>query len=143
LKEHDKRAAIDFTKLPNIEQMVWNFKKQDKGLNSLQKVSRFDLWRYNPKEKSYLGLELPPNIEHLDVNWANPPTLDGMQVFPELKEIQFHYCRNLTTIEALEKIAPNLEKIVVSRCKNMADFESIHNIKSLKYAFINNERVIS
>jgi len=139
----DKRAPIDFSMFSELEHMVWNYTKKDKGLTELLKVKNFDLWRYNPKTKSYDGLCLPPNIEKLDVNWANPSTLEGLQCLPRLREIQFHYCRNLTTLKGLEVIAPNLEKLVVTRCKNMTDIDVLNELKNIKYAYINNERIIS
>src|SRR3990167_5255349 len=72
---HEKRAGIDFSLLPEIEQMVWHYTKTDKNLESLKKVKSFDLWHYNPKNKSYEGLALPSSMEKLDVNWANPSSL--------------------------------------------------------------------
>jgi len=100
--------------------MVWHYTKKDKELTGLLNLNNFDLWRYNPKTKRYDDLCLSPNAEKLDVNRANPSTLEGLEV-----------------------IAPNLDKIAVTWCKNMTDIDVLDELKNINSAYVNNERIIS
>ena len=133
---HEKRAAIDFSKLPALERVVWHPRKNDSGVEHLSRLRRLDLWRYKPKEKSYGELALPESLERLEINWSNPIQLKGFPELPNLKELQFHYCRNLVSIDGIAEFAPNLKKLIVTRCANLADYASVGDL-SLDHLYIN------
>ena len=53
-----------------------------------------------------------------------------------LDELQFHYCRNLRTLNGLAKIAPNLKRLVITRCANLESFGEAIEMK-LAHLYIN------
>jgi hypothetical protein len=78
-------------------------------------------------------------IEHLEISWANPISLEGLPVMPHLKELQFAYCK-LESLENLDIIAPNLERLVIQNCKKLGRLEDqpiIKKLSKLSFAFIN------
>ena len=133
---HEKRVAIDFSQFPELEEVVWHPRGKDCGLEQLLKLRNLDLWRFKPKEKSYKALRLPQGVEKLEVNWSNPADLDGFPYLPRLRELQFHYCRNLASIDRIAEFAPNLRKLVVTRCANLVEFESVHDL-GLEHLYVN------
>ncbi|MCG7977580.1 MAG: hypothetical protein N0E58_05510 [Candidatus Thiodiazotropha endolucinida] len=132
----EKRPKIDFSQLPKLETVVWHPIRNDGGIESLSKLIRLDLWRFKSKNKSYTDLKLPENIEKLDLNWCNPTSLDELPIMNNLKELQIHYCRNLESINAINKIAPNLKRLVVTRSANLEKYQSIQE-KEWEHLYIN------
>jgi len=51
-----------------------------------------------------------------------------MPYLPKLTELQIHYCRNLESVNAITKFAPNLKRLVVTRSANLTHYEAINDI---------------
>jgi hypothetical protein len=134
---HDQKPGIDFSKFPLLKQVVWTYNPRDHGLKELQHLDQVDLWRFNPKSKSFVDSGIPSQLRRLDINWANPASLDGIPHMPNCKEIQIHFCRNLRSLEGLDEIAPNLEKLVIASSKNCTETRAVQNLQKLKHVFIN------
>lgn len=132
----DKRPSIDFSKFLDLEYACWTPVKNDSGMNELNKLKHIDLWKFKPKDKSFASLHLPESLLKIEVNWSNPIDLEAFPVLPHLKEVQFHYCRNLKSIRKIRDFAPNLEKLVITRCPNLEDYESVCDL-SLSHLYIN------
>ncbi len=132
----EKRPAIDFSRLPKLEKAVWHPIRKDQGLESLSKLKQLDVWRYKSKGKSYADLQLPENIEKLELNWCNPTSLDQMKEMPNLKELQIHYCRNLESIDSISIVAPNLKRLVITRCANLEHYSVIQDF-DFEHLYIN------
>jgi hypothetical protein len=133
---HEKRAPIDFSRFPDLEGVVWHPRTMDRGVETLLNLRHLDLWRFKSREKSYRALQLPPALEKLEINWSNPKDLKGFPVLPNLLELQFHYCRNLVSIDRIADFAPNLERLIVTRCANLTDYESAQDLE-LDHLYIN------
>ena len=133
---HERRAPIDFSRFPALDRMVWQPRAKDSGVEHLRSLSQLDLWRFKPKSKSYEDLHLPQSLEKLDVNWSNPTDLTGFPTLPNLRELQFHYCRNLMSLEGIADFAPNLRKLIVTRCPNLVAYESVYGL-DLAHLYIN------
>jgi hypothetical protein len=133
---HEKRAPIDFSRFSNLERIVWQPRIKDSGVEQLSNLRHLDLWRFKSKGKSFRELQLPSALEKLEINWSNPTDLEGFPKLPNLRELQFHYCRNLVSIDRIADFAPNLERLIVTRCANLADYESAQDL-DLEHLYIN------
>lgn len=111
-----KRPAIDFSRLEKLESVVWNYKAKDSGMSTHQSLRKIAVWRYQPRHKSFEGLDLPPKTTRLEFNWASPSSLSGLPVLPRLTHVEFHRCRNLANFEELPRIAPNLKTLLIDAC---------------------------
>ena len=133
---HERRASIDFSRFPALHSMVWHPRTKDSGVEYLRCLSQLHLWRFKPKSKSYESLQLPQSIEKLEVNWSSPSDLQGFPTLPNLRELQFHYCRNLVSLDGIADFAPNLRKLIVTRCPNLVSYASVNDL-ALEHLYIN------
>ena len=131
---HPKRPPVDFSRFPALETLVWIHEPRDQGLESAPSIRKLDLWHYKPRGKHFAGLALPPNLGELQINWANPGTLDGLPTLPELRRLEMHRCRNLATLDELPRIAPNLETLIVTTSGRLTDYTALAALPNLKLA---------
>lgn len=129
-----KRPGIDFSRFPSLETMVWVHEPRDHGVEGALSVRSLDLWHYKPRTKHFGGLALPPNLEELSLNWANPATLAGMPALPRLRKLEIHRCRNLTTLDELPRIAPGLEELIVTTSGRLQDCTALAAMPGLRVA---------
>ena len=141
---HPKRPAIDFSRLQSLRRLVWMYKPSDTGLSSLQ-LDRLDIWRFAPKSKSFSGLQLPDTLEELQINWANPSTLEGLPTIPGLRRLEIHRCRNLESLAIIPRLFPDLEHLVVAACGRVRSGEGERlaaSVPSLKHAYVEDKKVV-
>jgi Leucine-rich repeat (LRR) protein len=131
-----KRPAIDFSYFTGLRDMVWQPIKHDAGVEKLKKLERLDVWRYKTKDMSFTELQLPQSLQKLEFNWCNQDSVSTLPALPNLEELQFHYCRNLRSLNGLMASAPNLKKLVVTRCANLESFEEALSM-DLEHVYIN------
>lgn len=136
-----KRPGIDFKRLPKLETVIWTYNTKDKNLETLQSIKNFYLWHFNPSAKSFRSLQAPGVVKKLEINWANPTSLEGLPGLPNLEEAEFHLCRNLRSLEGLEDIAPKLKRIVVTRCKRLENLKALDRLKHLKEVFVDHQQL--
>jgi len=117
---HERRPGLDFAHFPELETVVWFHNPKDKGLAALPRLTKLHVWHYKPKEKSFAGLGLPTSLERLEFTWANPHTLEGLPLLPNLRRLELHHCRNLLSLDGLAGIAPGLRELVVTSCNKLA-----------------------
>lgn len=133
---HEKRPAIDFSKFPRLQKIVWYPVRNDSGFEKLSELRELDIWRFKTKDRLYDGIELPVGLKRLDLNWCNPTSLKGLPLLLDLEELQIHYCRNLESIASITECAPNLKRLVITRCANLSDFKVVQDYE-LERLFIN------
>ena len=134
---HPKRPGIDFSRLATLEQLVWDYNKKDTGVEALKRLKLFHIWHYNPKKKTFDSIVVPKSVTELQINWANPRSLDGLPVMPKLKRLEIARCRNLETLAALPQIAPRLDFLFVEACGRVSDGKTVvKKLSKLNNAFV-------
>ncbi len=136
---HDKRPPVDFSRLPSLKRVVWKHKASDVGIRSLSGLELLHVWSYAPRSKSFADLELPSGLTELQINWANPKTLDGMISVPGLRRLEIARCRNLETLDAIPALFPDLEHLVVTACGRIQSGEGervVARLPNLRHAFV-------
>lgn len=131
---HPKRPPVDFSRFPALESVVWIHKPKDHGLQSARSVRELYLWHFKPRSKHFAGLELPPNLEMLEISWANPDTLAGLPALPELRRLEIHRCRNLASLDELPRIAPKLQRLVVTTSGRLTGYAALAALPDLRVA---------
>ena len=131
---HPKRPPVDFSRFPALEHVVWVHEPRDRGLAEAASVRQLALWHFKPRSKHFEGLELPPQLESLEINWANPSTLAGLCELPRLRSLEIHRCRNLGSLEELPRIAPNLERLIITTSGRLTDHAAVAALPRLRLA---------
>jgi hypothetical protein len=134
---HPKRPPIAFERLGTLESLVWNPLRGDSGVESLPLLRMLHVWHYNPRHKSFGGLDIARGVEELSLNWCNPPSLDGLAALPNLRRLSIARCRNLRSLAILPDVAPRLEWLVVTASGPVRDGEAVcKHLPSLRHAFV-------
>jgi hypothetical protein len=143
---HPKRPAVDFSKLPKLRRVVWEYKRQDSGMGSLEGLEALHSWRYRDASKTFRNLVLPRNLVELEINWANVETLDGLPSLPNLRHLEIHRCRNLRSLGSIDKLFPELEHLVVAACGRVEDQEGpriVRQLSRLKHAYVKDQLLLT
>jgi len=109
-----------------------DLKSKVKNLNSLTKVKDIRLFHYTVKEKDLTGLGNLKQLESLYISMSNIESLKGIEEFERLKNIEFHYLRNLTHIKEVANLSGVLEFLTFGNAKKIIDFESVTALEKLK-----------
>lgn len=133
---HPKRPPIDFSRLQRLRDAVWEPVAGDSGIDRLTRLRRLDIWRYKSGSKNFAELSLPASLRKLEFNWCNQESVAALQALPKLEELQFHYCRNLRSLDGLAKSMPGLKKLVVTRCANLEGIDEVLQMP-LEHLYIN------
>ena len=142
---HPRRPAVDFSRLPALKRIVVELRTNDQGLETLSELEMLHLWHFKPKSKSFHGLLLPPNLVELQINWANPKSLEGIPVLPGIRHLELHRCRNLASIAELPELFPNLEHLVVAACGGLDPAQAsdlCSRLPYLKHVFVQGVKVV-
>ena len=131
---HPKRPPVDFSRFPALEQLVWIHEPRDRGLADAASVRNLTLWYFKPRSKHFAELALPPLLDSLEINWANPDTLAGLRELPRLRNLEIHRCRNLTSLDDLPRIAPNLERLIITASGRLTDHAALAALPRLRLA---------
>jgi hypothetical protein len=142
---HPRRPAVDFSRLPTLKRIVIEPRTKDRGLEALSLLEMLHLWHYAPKSKTFHGLPVPSRLVELQVNWANPKSLQGLPLLPCLKRFEIHRCRNLESISDLPELFPHLEHLVVTACGRVDPAQASRlrsQLPRLKHAFVQGVKVV-
>lgn len=132
---HPKRPGIDFGRLSGLDYAFCHWNPRDVGLAE-SSVRTFHLWHYNPRGKTFEGLEVPLGATELQVVWANPADLAGLPRLERLTMLQLHRCRNLTDLSLLPRIAPNLRELRITTSARAEPTTGIADHPTLQTALI-------
>ena len=72
-----KRPGIDFSRFRRITFVINHWLKQDTGI-AKSAISKYNLWHFKPRSKSFADVEIPLGVKRLALYWANPANLDGL-----------------------------------------------------------------
>jgi hypothetical protein len=139
-----KRPPLDFSRIQNLQTAVVTPQKKDSGLEDLAHLETLHVWHFRPKEKSFCSLRLPKSLKELQINWANPESLESLQPLDNLKILELHRCNNVRSVGDLASKYPALERIVIDACGKVAASEAAEAIKllpNLAHAYVQNTKL--
>jgi hypothetical protein len=142
---HPKRPPIDFRCFPRLRKVVVEPKTKDRGIETLDELELLHIWHYRPKNMTFSTLALPKSLTELQVNWANPTSLESLPAHDELRRLEIHQCRNLVNLGDLGDKYPKLEHLVVSACGRVLKSEgerAVRNLPKLSHAYVQGARIV-
>jgi hypothetical protein len=84
-------------------------------------------------------------LEELELNWANPPSLEGLPFMPHLRRLEIARCRNLASLATLPELAPHLEHLHIQACGRVTSAmgeEILARLPMLRQAFVQDRWLI-
>ena len=143
---HEKRPPVDFSRLPKLNSLNWQYKPKDSGVAGLVALEAAYCWRYRDASKTFRNLALPLNLVELQINWANCETLDGLPRLPRLRRLEVHRCRNLRSLGPLAELFPELEYLVVHACGKVEAQEGprvVRELPKLEHAYVKDRVLVT
>jgi hypothetical protein len=132
-----KRPPVNFSHLPKLEQLMWEWKPRDTGVETLQQLRVLHLWRYKSKSGDMSGVTIPTGVQELELNFPTAESLDGMPVMPALRHLEIHYARKLTSVAEIPRLFPNLTYLVVDKCPHVADgAATLKQMSKLEHGYV-------
>lgn len=106
-----------------------------KGHNDFEQIDTLEKLRIreNKEHKNLKTISKSKELQKLNILLCSINTLDGIEQFCDLKSLSLEYCRGLSDISALEKIANSLEELNIENCAKIQDFSSLFCLKNLRH----------
>lgn len=132
---HPARPGIDFSRFRRFDKAMLHWNKRDTGI-AQSPICVFHLWHFKPRSKSFADVEIPRNVEHLDLTFANPAGLEGLPLLERLTHLEIHRCSKLSDLSALPRIAPNLRTLLATNSKRLVPGAGVLDHPKLRSARI-------
>jgi hypothetical protein len=142
---HPKRPPIDFSGFKRLRSVIVELKSKDRGFEDLGEVELLHIWHFRPKEKSFSSLVLPRALKELQINWANPSSLESLPAHADLKRLEVHRCRSLERLGELATKYPKLDHLVIGACGRLPLREGervVRSLPTLTHAYFNNTKLV-
>jgi len=139
---HPKRPGIDFSRFRRLGSVVNHWIPQDTGI-ARAAIGSYSLWHFKPRSKSFADVEVPLAAESLELYWANPASLDGLPVLPNLKRLEIHRCRNLSDLSQLPRIAPNLRHLLATNSSRLVPGPGVQDHPTLETARVSGKEYLA
>ena len=126
------KDVIDLKNFPNIEMCGVAYSERLQGLESCIHLKSLTISNYKSKTKDLSALPLLNNLEHLSFIKTDITTMQGIERFNNLKNLEIFSASKLETIAPLQALSNSLEEIQVEQCKKINDYQTLGKVKSLK-----------
>lgn len=142
---HPKRPPLDFSRFPRLRHVVIEPRAKDTGLEKLKELQLLHIWHFRSKDNTFAALDFPETLEELQVNWANPDSLESLPAITNLRRLEVHRCRNLAHLGDLGRKFPNLEHLVVDGCGRLQSAEGervVRDLPKICHAYIQGHKLV-
>jgi len=127
-------SSLNLSKLIKIKYLFIKFNKKLVGFDSLLNLKHLELKSYPYSDLSYI--ELPNNLEKLEIISSKIETVDISKLPKKIKNIGIFLCSNLKKIKF--NGGSQITNVVIENCKELVFLENIHDLIQLEYLIIEN-----
>lgn len=125
-----RKMPVDFGRFPQLTILSTDWLAKDKFPAEFAHLELLRLDAYKPKSKDLSALPLAPNLTKLEFVHGNLETLNGIDRYPELNDVDLAYCTKLQSVSALQRTC--IERIHLENCKKINDLDSLAGCAKLK-----------
>lgn len=129
------KGNLDLGLLPNLETLNFTAGVDLLNIDKASSLKEFYLWDF--KEESLLDFG-SINIEKLHIYHSSIESLKGLENCSSIKELRVENCRNLTTLNSLEKATKSIQDLAILNCKNLSDYEALKKMETLEKLALKN-----
>lgn len=131
-----KNRKINFSCFPSLIELIADWSSHFLNMDQCKSLKRISFYNYNPKTKDCSSISNVPWIEKLEIVQSPINTLNGLEYFNQLKELQFSYCSKLETLCCIGKSKETLVSLLFDHCKSIKNPEYVtqfHDLNTLAY----------
>lgn len=122
----------DFGEFPHLRKLMVTCKGKLRLSEENRALRELCLSSYSPKSKDLSELPTLPELETLSLNGGSVLSLEGIERFVELKDVQLSRMPRLTSIALVARL-PKLERLMCMDCKRIEDDAAIVDAKALTW----------
>lgn len=120
---------LDLSSCRSLREVNVSWTDELTGLESLPNLHHIDIWGYPYSDFTrFLRME---SVTSLVLRNPKIRSLNGLELFPNLRALTVGPCRLLTSIESIDSVS-RLEQLSFEGCRKIVDFSAISRLKQLQ-----------
>jgi len=137
-----KNRKIDFSHFPLLEELIAEWSPGFLNMDKCAYLNSLSFLNYSPKSKDCSSLSVMPWVKRLEITRSTIFTLNGLEEFDQLEELEFNYCNKLETLCCLDESRETLVSLRLDHCKSIKNHEYVTQFARLDTLAYNNGGVI-
>ncbi len=133
-----KGRKVDYSCFPSLKELIADWSPYFSNIDQCRSLNRISFYNYNPKTKDCSSISNVSWIEKLEIVQSPINTLNGLEYFNQLKELQLSYCSKLETLCCIEKSKETLVSLLFDYCKSIKNPEYVTRFQNLNTLTYNN-----
>lgn len=133
-------GSLDLNELPKLEVLNLTDGLELVNIDKAINLKTFYLWDSKSNSIPDFG-EI--NIEKIHLYNSSIETIKGLENCSTIKEVRIENCRNLTSIDSLEKSSKSILDLALINCKNLLKYDVLIETKNLEKLALKNCGVMS
>lgn len=112
--------------------VTFDWKKDD--INKLDFVDcrYMRIWHHRSDTFDFENLPKAPELRELEIYYTNVKSIRGLGKYPYLNKIDLYYLRNLTTLDGIEEINPQIKVFSIKSAKKLTDAYRVSQLEHLE-----------
>jgi len=138
-----KNRKIDFSNFLFLKELIADWSLKFLNMDKCVQLKNLSLYNYSPRSKDCLTISNIRWLEKLIITQSTITTLNGLEKFDQLKEVEFNYCSKLNTLCCLEASKETLDTLLFDHCKSIKNHDYVMEFRNLKILAFNNGGAIT
>ncbi len=111
---------------------TWDYKLNRYPNIDFQSLKSLAIWNYYPESKSFSDIPYSKSLCELEINYANPISLSGLERFEGLSSLQLYYCNKLQTLNGLDIPNQKIKLLALHNAKNITNYEILSYFENIE-----------
>jgi protein phosphatase 1 regulatory subunit 7 len=137
-----KNRKIDFSHFHSLTELSIDWSSYLLNMDKCIFLTRLSLYNYSPKTKDCSAIPDVTWVKRLEITRSTICTLDGLDKFDQLQELEFNYCSKLEMLCCLEKSKETLVSLLFDHCKSIKNHDYVMGFQYLKTLAYNDVAII-
>jgi protein phosphatase 1 regulatory subunit 7 len=126
-----KNRKVDFENFPVLTNLIADWSPNFLNMDSCKQLSQLTFHHYTPKIKDCSSLANVPWVKRLEITQSPIKTLNGLDNFSQLEELEMNYCGKLETLCCLNESKTTLLSSRFNHCKSIKNHEYVVRLDCL------------
>lgn len=125
-----KKSSIDCSYVHSLEEL----ELIGTGTKCFEKISTLKRLRISERKdfRNIFSIANNSHLHSLELFRCGVENLNGLELFPEIRTLEFTYCRKLLDVTALKYVSNSLKTLTIENCPRITNFEFLRDLNSLE-----------